>query len=223
MQKWMPIRGNFIENNDSIIFQGIPKESSNTNTVFTALAQQTASDGIILYENMISNGSIEATVEFEEFNEGDFAQIVFNYLGDFNYMCAGITNKSAKYEFNIVNGQLSTISHSGLIKNLPITKFDIKLRLLGSFLELFINDIKVLSSSIPFFVNFTQVGVWVKSNSKITVSNFKTDCKKPEAFIVSQFGGDYDVLYNEVILPACEYLHYEPNRGDEVASCSLIL
>ena len=223
MQKWMPIRGNFIEHKERIIFQGMAEHSSNNVAPVNPFALQTEPDGIVLYEDMISNGSIEAIVEFEEFSEGDFAQIVFNYQGDFNYMCAGIANKSAKYGFNVVNGRLSTISCSGLIENLPITKFDIKLRILGSFLELCVNGIKVLTSSIPFPVNFTQVGIWVKSNSKVAISNFKIECKKPEVFIVSQFGGDYDVLYNEVIAPVCEDLHYAPIRGDEVVSCTLIL
>lgn len=223
MQKWMPIRGDFIENDDSLIFQGVPRELTNNNTIFNTLAQQTAPDGIVLYEDKISNGTIEATVEFEEFGKEDFAQIVFNYQGDFNYMCAGVANAQAKYGFNLVNGRVSTISCSGLIENLPITKFDLELRLLGSFLELYVNGIKVLTSSIPIFVSSTQVGIWVKSNGKVTISNFKTECKKPEIFIVSQFGGDYDVLYNEVIAPVCEALHYAPIRGDEVVSCTLIL
>ena len=223
MQKWMPIRGDFIENNDSLIFQGVPRELTNNNTIFNTLAQQTAPDGIVLYEDKISNGSIEATVEFEEFGKEDFAQIVFNYQGDLNYMCAGVANAQAKYGFNLVNGRVSTISCSGLIENLPITKFDLELRLLGSFLELYVNGIRVLTSSIPIFVSSTQVGIWVKSNGKVTISNFKTEYKKPEIFIVSQFGGDYDVLYNEVIAPVCEALHYAPIRGDEVVSCTLIL
>ena len=223
MQKWMPLRGNFIESDGSVVFQGATKQSPNNNGSLNPFAQQAVPDGIVLYEDMVSNGSIKATVEFEEFNEGDLAQIVFNYQGDLNYMCAGIANTPAKYGFNLVNGQVSTINSSGFIENLPITKFDIQLQLLGSFLELYINGIKVLISSIPYFVNFTQVGIWVRSNGKVTIRSFKTECKKPEAFIVSQFGGDYDVLYNEVIAPVCEDLHYAPVRGDEVASCSLIL
>lgn len=40
---------------------------------------------------------------------------------------------------------------------------------------------------------------------------------------MSQFGGDYDILYDEVIKPVCEELKYNPIRGDEVVSCTLIL
>lgn len=223
MQKWMPIRGNFIEKDESIIFQGVAKQSPNNDIPSILANLQTAPDGIVIYEDMISNGSIETTVEFEEFNEGDFAQIVFNYQSDFNYMSSGVVNQPAKYVFNLVNGQESTINYSGLIGNLPITHFDIKLQLFGSFLELYINDIKVLTSSIPYFVNSTQVGVWIKSKGNVTIKNFKAEPKKPEAFIVSQFGGDYDILCDEVIKPVCNKLNYKPTRGDEMPGCSVIL
>lgn len=94
---------------------------------------------------------------------------------------------------------------------------------MGSFLELYINGIKVLASVIPFIVNRTQVGIWVKSKGKVFIRDFKTDYVRPEIFVVSQFGGDYDILYNEVIKPVCEELKYNPMRGDEAVSCTLIL
>ena len=80
-----------------------------------------------------------------------------------------------------------------------------------------------MTSAIPFGVDHTQVGIWVKSKGTVTINNFKTNSKRPEAFIVSQFGGYYDILYDEVIKPVCEELNYDPTRGDEVASCTLIL
>ncbi len=172
---------------------------------------------------MISNGLIETTVEFEKFDKGDFAQIVFNYQSDSYYMCTGVVNLQAKYQFNLVSMNLNTIYATGFIDELPINKFDLKLHLMGSILELYINGIKVLTSAIPFLVNCTQVGIWVKSKGKVIINDFKTDYMRPEIFVVSQFGGDYDILYNEVIKPVCEELRYNPIRGDEVMSCTLIL
>lgn len=225
MKNWISLKGNFIENQNNIIFQGISQQLAD-NIVSSnnpLMDLRPAPDGIVLFEDMISNGLIEATVEFEKFDKGDFAQIVFNYQNDFYYMSAGIANLQAKYEFNFVNVNLNTIYATGFIDELPINKFDIKLHLIGSFLELYINGIKVLTSAIPFLVNCTQVGIWVKSKGKVTINDFKTDYMRPEIFIVSQFGGDYDILYNEVIKPVCEELKYNPIRGDEVVSCTLIL
>lgn len=76
---------------------------------------------------------------------------------------------------------------------------------------------------IPLIVNRTQTGILVRSRGRVTISKFIADYRCPEVFIVSQFGGDYDVLYDEVIKPVCKKLGYEPIRGDEVANCSMIL
>lgn len=221
MKKWMPLRGNFIQSGEDVIFQGVP-QTENKATIYMS-NYSISPDGIILFEDLISNGIIETTVSFEKFDKDDLAQIVFNYQNDSCYMCAGVGNTLAKYGFNYVNGQANTISATGFMDDLPISQFDMKLHLAGSFLELYINGIKVLSSIIPLVVNRTQAGIWVKSKGKVTISKFNANYSYPEIFIVSQFGGDYDVLYDEVIKPVCKKLNYDPIRGDEVANCSMIL
>jgi len=223
VKKWMPLKGEFVEDDGKIVFQGTINSSVFDQTPNPSIFQMMP-DGIILFEDMISNGSIEANVAFEDFEKGALAQIIFNYQNDNCFMCAGIANAMQKYGFNVINGQQSrTIYATGLINELPGTEFYIKLKLSGSFLALYINDIQVFTCAIPFGMYHTQVGMWVKSNGKVTIRDFKTSYKRPEAFIVSQFGDYYDVLYDEVIKPVCEELHYAPIRGDEVASCTLIL
>jgi hypothetical protein len=223
MKKWMPLRGDFVEDNESVVFQGIPQQSPDNRTPNSFLAGQVAREGIILFEDVLANGVIKATVEFEEFDKGDIAQIVFNYQSDLAYMSAGVSNAQAKYVFNLTNGQMNTICAAGFVENLPTTKFDMNLQIIGSFLGLYINGIRVLTSAIPLLVSQTQVGIWVKSRKNVMIKDFTAICKQPEVFIVSQFGGDYDILYDEVIKPVCIKLHYDPIRGDEVASCSMIL
>ena len=222
MKKWMPIRGDFVESGEVVIFQG-EAHSSNKSTLFNPYMGQISPNGIILFEDKISNGIIETTISFEKFDKDDLAQIIFNYQNDCCYMCAGIGNTPAKYGFNYINGQANTIYSTGFMEELPTTQFDMRLHLTGSFLELYVNSIKVLSSQIPFLVNRTHIGILVKSRGKVTISGFSTDYKCPEAFVVSQFGGNYDILYDEVIRPICKKLNYKPIRGDEVASCSMIL
>lgn len=218
----MPTRGDFIRDGENIIFKGMSQQSPDSpNSTIASL--QPVPDGIVLFEDMISMGTIEASLKFDSFDKGDFAQIVFNYQNDYCYMCAGVTNLLQKYGFYFTNGQLNTIYATGFIDELPVTEFQLRVQLIGSVLELYVNGIKVLTSAIPFGINQTQVGIWVKSKGKVTINDFKTDCKQPEAFIVSQFGGYYDVLYHDVIKPVCEKLNYYPRRGDEVASCALIL
>lgn len=222
MKQWMPLLGNFIEDNEKIIFQGMVQQPFGRQAM--NLPVQNAPDGMVLFEDAISNGLIEAYVKFENFDKGDHAQIVFNYQNDQYFMSAGVTNTQPKYIFDLINGQQSSrIYATGFVEELPVSEFHIRVQIIGSFLELRINNIKVLASAIPFKLNQTQVGMWVRSKGKVIISNFNTNEKRPEAFIVSQFGGDYDTLYNEVIQPVCKELGYEPIRGDEIASCTLIL
>ncbi len=223
MRKWMPLQGSFIEDRENLIFQGTTQQSF-TGQSLNPLKFQIAPDGMVLFEDMVSNGSMEACVKFDNFEVGDLAQIIFNYQNDNYFMCAGVTNTLQKYSFSLIDGQQSRIIYAaGSTDELPMSEFHIKIQLIGSFLELHINGIRVFTSAIPFLVNQTQVGIWVKSKGKVSISNFKTNYKRPEAFIVSQFGDYYDVLYDEVIKPICEELNYNPVRGDEVASCTLIL
>lgn len=223
MKKWMPLKGNFVEDNETIIFQGVSQHVSNMTAPANSLISWIVPDGIVLFEDRISSGSITMNVQFEKMERGDLAQIVFNYQNPINYMCAGITNDSMKYSFNFFNGQPNIIYATGQIDELPTAQFEIQLRLIGSFLELYINKIKVLAYAIPFMVNCTHAGIWVKSKNKITISDIEMSHKQPEAFIVSQFGGDYDILYDEVIKPLSKKFNYEPIRADEVTSSSMIL
>lgn len=222
MKKWMPIKGDFFRDGENIIFKGIAQHSANISKP-TLFPYPSTPDGMVLFEDAISIGEIETTVKFDNFDNGDFAQIVFSYQNDYYYMCAGVTNISPKYGFYFMNGQLNTVYATGNINELDMTEFHIRLLLIGSFWELYVNGIKVLTSAIPLGMNHTQVGIWVKSKGRVTISDFRTNYMRPEVFIVSQFGSYYDVLYDEVIKPVCEGLNYNPIRGDEVASCTLIL
>ena len=104
MKKWMPIRGDFIPSGENVVFQG-EKLSSDKSSTYNVLMEQNVPSGIILFEDMISNGVIEVTVTFEELGKDDLAQIVFNYQNDLCYMCAGIGNTLAKYGFNYKIGR----------------------------------------------------------------------------------------------------------------------
>lgn len=223
-KKWMPLSGNFIENENSVVFQGNNQSNTDHSSLLNTLVPQLAPSGMVLYDDIISCGSIEATIEFEKFDRGDLGQIVFNYQNYDNYMCAGVGNTAVKFGINVINGSVSnTISATGFMDALPVKRFDMTVCMMGSYLELWVNSIRVLTSPSPFPISPSQVGVLVKSNGKVTISNFKANYQKPEAFIVSQFGGDYDILYSDVIEPVCDRLGYKPIRGDEIASCSMII
>lgn len=220
MKQWLALNGNFSEKNGKIIFHGGLMDPSNeVTTPINALGKF----GLLLFEDVLSNGEITATVEFESLDPFDEAEILFNFQNDTNFMCAGIANCPAKYEYKAFNGQWNFIKLAGVNSQLTHKKYELMIRLVGSTVELYINNIRAFSALSASPIEKTNIGLWVRSKSSITISNYKAIYQKATAFVVSQFGGDYDTLYSEVIKPICEHSGFSAIRGDEMATNSMIL
>lgn len=220
MKNWVAINGKFTEENDKIVFHGgiIEQADETSNTI-----NSQAKCGIILFDDLLSNGEIEVTVRFDSLDTYDEAQIVFNFEDRSNFMCVGITNGIAKYEHKSFNSKWDLIKLSGFDVELLQKDYNLKVCIVGSTISLFVNGIKIFSSTSNLPIAKTNVGMWVRSKSKIMISNFRTDSQKPSAFIVSQFGEKYDILYKDVIRPICEENGYMPLRGDEMPTNTAIL
>lgn len=163
------------------------------------------------------------SMEFDNLYEGDEAEIIYNYLGDNNFSCVGITNSPFKYEYKTFNGNWNfntTIGQTTLEKK---KKYFIKIEIVGSVLTLFVNNIKVFSTYLKEQQSRTQIGVWVRSRSMIKIHSYKANYEKPKAFVVMQFGHNYDDLYRDVIKNVCESNGYMVYRADEGLGTGLIL
>lgn len=220
MKQWLALNGDFSEKNGKIIFHGGLMDPSNE---VTTPANSLGKFGLLLFEDVLSNGEITATVEFESLDAFDEAEILFNFQNDTNFMCAGIANCPAKYEYKTFNGQWNFIKLAGFNSQLTHKKYELMIRLVGSTVELYINNIRAFSALSASPIRKTNIGLWVRSKSSITISNYKAIYQKATAFVVSQFGGDYDTLYSEVIKPICEHSGFSAIRGDEMATNSMIL
>ncbi|MDY3285557.1 MAG: hypothetical protein SOX31_03145 [Eubacteriales bacterium] len=220
MKNFMPITGKFTVEDEKIVFCGgsVAPADGISNT-----SEAQGKCGIILFEDKLSAGEVEVSIEFDSLNELDEAEIIFNYYDQGNFMCAGIANNRAKYEFKMFRGQWDYIGVGGIDAELYQKKYEIKIRLFGSSAELIINNIPVLSVSLKFPIQKTNLGLWVRSKSSITISRYKATYQKSTAFIVSQFGDQYDTLYSDVIKPCCEQTGYVPVRADEIVTSSMIL
>lgn len=220
MKHWLALCGNFREENQKIIFEGGEISPSNN---LPDPSNSIGKYGILVFDDVMSNGEIETSVEFEKLDVGDEAEVLFNFQGDTNFMCAGISNSLAKYEYKMFSSQWNFIRLAGYNLELTSKKYVLKVRLIGSIVELYINNIKVFSAISTAPIEQTNVGLWVRSKSRITISGYKTRYKKSTAFVVSQFGGNYDTLYADVIKPICDETGFEAIRVDEMATNSIIL
>jgi len=97
------------------------------------------------------------------------------------------------------------------------------LEIFSFWLRMKVNDVEVFTAALPYPRSRSQMGIWTSSFSDIRISNFTLDSKKPEVFVISQFGGMYDELYNEVIKVVCRDYNTSPVRVDEYPNSSLIL
>lgn len=220
MKEWLSMHGEFEKINDTIKFKGgnLPYLDEKTQEF-----KEGSQYGILLFNEQFFNGKIEATIEFEKIDDGDEAEIIYNYLDETYFSCAGITNSLMKYEYKIFNrgwNFIKAIGQTTLTKN---KKYNLKLDIVGSILILYVNGIKVFSTYLKEPQNRTQIGIWVRSKSSITIRNFKAVYEKPKAFVVMQFGDNYDDLYQDVIKSVCEKNGYEVYRADEGLGTGLIL
>ena len=102
MQEWLCIQGEFKKDKDTIRFIGgdAPYRDIQTNEMTDG-----SKYGILLFDENFFNGTIEMTLEFDDLCEGDEAEIIYNYTGDTDFSCVGITNAFLKYEYKNFNGK----------------------------------------------------------------------------------------------------------------------
>ena len=50
----------------------------------------------------------------------------------------------------------------------------------------------------------SQVGIFFKADHEVEVRHFGVEGTKPKAFAVMQFGGEFDNVYNDVVMEVCK-------------------
>lgn len=221
MKNWVPMLGNFQREGNKIRYVGglteyIDSVTKTNKTIGLA--------GKLLFNELFYNGIIEMKAEFEDIDENDEIEIIFNNEDENKFSCIGLTNSIYKYEYknydgmwnyNKVTGQIPPLSSKNIYK--------IKAEIIGSVVTLYIDDIKIFSSYLNIPLKRTTVGVWVRSTSSIIIHDFTSTYNRPKAFVVMQFGKNYDDLYFDVIKPICEEKGYEVYRADESMQTGLVI
>lgn len=119
------------------------------------------------------------------------------------------------------NGKWEYSAGAGF-QDIPINEWiAVKVRVLGSKIDLFVNDVKVCSTVQTVFKS--QVGLFIRSTGEVLVRNFALETQAPRAFVVMQFSEPFDALYNDVIKPTCEKFGFEVIRADDIYKSGLII
>lgn len=174
---------------------------------------------------------IRSNVEFEEGdisfefcmeNDGSACLVGFN-IGQQVELYAGVNATGAQYGFSTVsNGQWDFKNSSGFGSQLQTLEWHkLKIHVKGSILDLFIDDVKIVSTS--HIVSRSPIGMFLQGEGNVQVKNFEVNTTKRTCFVVMQFSDEYNMLYTDVIKPTCESYGYSVVRADDYYTSGLII
>lgn len=98
---------------------------------------------------------------------------------------------------------------------------ELKVEVFGSNLKLYIDNIELESTICNF--REKQLELRLATLGKLSVSNIKVNSINPKAFIVMEFGSEFDDLYSDVIVPICDEFNIDCIRSDEFCNSTPIL
>ncbi len=166
------------------------------------------------------NGTISFEVQIKE--PDSRCQLGFNHGHEIQYFL-GLNVAGAAYGIAIFkNGQWKPAVSAGFNDSPPVDQWiAVKVRVVGSSIDLYVNEVKVCSYSGT--VVKSQAVLLFQGSSEILVRNFKVESSVPECFVVMQFNEEFNVLYEEVIRPTCESFGFRVVRADDSHTSGLII
>jgi hypothetical protein len=151
-------------------------------------------------------------------------QVIFNY-DESPMILVGLnvgTNLYGITKFNQTTNNFEPLSGTGIPETFQTkTEHLIKIKVSGSIIELFIDNVLVCSAFEQ--IKTSQVTFFFSSDNDIAVKDIVITTRKPKAFIVMQFTEEYNHLYTEVIKPVVEEYGFECERADEAHTTNPIL
>lgn len=120
------------------------------------------------------------------------------------------------------NGQWENAVTVGFGDKPPVgTWIAIKIQVIGSLIELYIDDVKVCIYSMN--IQRSQIAFLFQGSKEIIVKNIKITSSLPECFVIMQFTDEFNMLYEEVIKPTCKSYKFHVVRADDNYTFGLII
>ena len=181
-------------------------------------------DAATILRSNIEFKSGEVTYEARLNDSASVCQVGLNIEGQSSArVFAGLNVGGAAYGLaSFRNDKWEILESAGWGNPVPTGEWlPVKLRVLGSRIDLFVNEVKVCSA----LQNIAKgpIELFLRGSQEITVRNIKTAASKPQAFVVMQFSDAFDALYKDVIKPTCEKFGLKAIRGDDIYKSGLII
>lgn len=182
--------------------------------------------GILLGPRVGRDGTFSVSVELEA-PEQSSGRIVFGYhAATTTYYSAGLGGYSLAYlvdEYQPNRGW-QAVRAAGSASNLAAREATaVSIEVAGQRVSLSVNGVDVLETDLPSPLAGDQVGLFAWGDTPVKFRSFAAVTRRPKAFVVMQFGGPFDVLYEEVIRPVAERCGFEAYRADDMYGPGVIL
>lgn len=218
--KWAVIQGNF-DIAKSIIFHGKPlpyKGAKGEELVGLDI-------GTAMTNTSFFGGEISAEIEFTKIGERNACELIFYYdaatniqlsagIGTFNAFCIRQWD-SSKWTEHAVSGSRESLK--------PNRRYLLKVSVRGSRVTLYIDDVEVLATVLPFAIPGSQVGIFCLDDAEIKVHNYKVAGERGEVFVVMQFTKEFTDIYEEVIKKVCNEFELDAHLASDTYGPGMII
>lgn len=227
---WIPVLGDFEFKGDHIKYLGKWLPTSQPSDTPDPLPN--AAFGLAMSDVALSDGVIEAEIEFETVNSATMCELAVAYDTNARHLLSAGLGGEPPIMFGIrefrgprradgwwdheIGGTRSSLKAG--------TKHRVRMELRGALVSLRIDNVPVASATVPGAgATPRQVGLICRSESNIVIRHFRTESAKPKAFVVMQFGDQYDDVYHHVVKEVMHAFDVNILRADEVAGPGLII
>lgn len=212
---WASLAGSFKFGSDPICFEGGTVKYGD---------EPGPAVGLAICDQWFGGGSLSADIQFIEPGPRASCQLVLSYNPTTKaFLSAGLGNE-ALYGIVYFDTRWNPYGIVGDPNRLiPKQYYHVETRVRGSLVSLLVDGVEVTSATLPIPMSRSQVGIWCRDQSAISIKDFTVSTEPPRAFIVMQFGSPYNELYQEVVKPICTEFHIDAARADETYGPGLIV
>ena len=229
---WVPIIGEFEFTADEVHFRGKRVPVLPTPEVPIPDPPDQTVVGLALSSHTIGDGTISAEIEFQSVTNESWCQFVVAYDQNANHIVtAGLGGQThALFTISEFKGPRNregwwnyrAAGDRSILR--PNSKHKIEAKFRGAQVTLSLNGVVVGTAEVSSPIGkVRQVGLLCRGEGLITIRDFQVSSLKPKAFMVMQFGPEFDAVYEDVVKEICKDYDVNPLRADEVRGPGLII
>jgi hypothetical protein len=217
---WMPLLGNFTPNGDGVIFRGRILNSE----------PPAGQAGYAICDQVFAGGTITADIEFTSRDYHPSCELILWHEPNTpNMLVAGMGGGGFMFSIRSFNSAIgdskwTNYATAGSAEYLESGRvYRIVVELQGSRITMKVDGVVVATTNLMYPLPPSQVGVFAISSSDIVIHRFEVQQQQSRAFIVMEFGSEFEELYTDVIRPACIDLKLDFYRADEAKGPGIII